>query len=116
MLPDAPCGLSGGIIFIVIQVIVEGDDSADEFSELHKVSCDNVDAALPGSLRSDPLHHARQGPGRTHGKNTRADTRQGKEQEGGNLVTKDIQRDRRRDDSRSAGLTQRGARCDKRSL
>lgn len=59
VLPDAPCGLSGGVVFIVVQVIVEGDDGADELSELHKVGRDNVDAALPGSLRSDPLHHAR---------------------------------------------------------
>lgn len=59
VLPDALCRLSGGVIFIVVQVIVEGDDGADEFSQLHKVSCDNVDATLPGSLRSDPLHHAR---------------------------------------------------------
>lgn len=51
VLPVAPpCRLSGGVVFIVVQVIVEGDDGADEFSELHKVSCDNVDAALPWSL------------------------------------------------------------------
>lgn len=55
-----PRELSGGIIFIfIVHVIVEGDDGADELAELHKVSCDYVDAALPGSLRSDPLHHAR---------------------------------------------------------
>ena len=60
-MPPAPLrrGFSGGVVFIVVEVIVEGDDGADELSELHKVSCDNVDAALSGSLRSDPLHHAR---------------------------------------------------------
>lgn len=58
--PDAPRGLSGGIVVVfVVEVIVEGDDGADELSELHEVSRDDVDAALPGSLRSDPLHHAR---------------------------------------------------------
>lgn len=52
-------GISGGVVLVVIQVIVEGDDGADEFSELHEVGCDDVDAALSGPLRSDPLHHAR---------------------------------------------------------
>lgn len=54
---DARCGFSGRIVVFVIQVIIEGDDGADEFSKLHKISCDDVNAALPGSLRSDPLHH-----------------------------------------------------------
>lgn len=57
--PPPRRGLSGGVVVIIVEVIVEGDDGADELSELHKVSCDNVDAALPGSLRSDPLHHTR---------------------------------------------------------
>lgn len=81
MLPDAPCGLSGGVIVLFIQVIVEGDDGADKFSELHKVSCDNVDAALPGSLGSDPLHHSWQGPEGMH-ENTHRDLHQGKERRG----------------------------------
>lgn len=42
-------------------MIVEGDDGADELSQLHEVSRDDVDAALSGSLRPDPLHHAWQG-------------------------------------------------------
>lgn len=112
--PWRPCRLSGGIIVLFIQVIVEGDDGADKFSELHKVSCDNVDATLPGSLGSDPLHHSWQGPGGMH-KNTHTDTVRGRGK-GGNKVTKDIERGRRRDDSWLAGLAQRGAHCDKRSL
>lgn len=54
---DAHCGFSGRVIVIVIQVIIEGDDGADEFSQLHEISCDDVDATLPGPLGSDPLHH-----------------------------------------------------------
>lgn len=56
---------SGGVVFIVIQVIVEADDGADELSQLHKVSRYDVDAVLPRPLRSDPLHHTGQGPGTT---------------------------------------------------
>lgn len=52
-------GISGGVVLVVVQVIVEGDDGADEFSELHEVGCDDVDAALSRPLWSDPLHHAR---------------------------------------------------------
>lgn len=51
-------GISGGVVLVVVQVIVEGDDGADELSQFHEVSRDDVDAALPGSLRPDPLHHA----------------------------------------------------------
>lgn len=43
-------------------MIVEADDGADELPQLHEVNCDDVDAVLPGPLRSDPLHHAGQGP------------------------------------------------------
>lgn len=53
---------SGGVVLVIIQVIVEADDGADELPQLHEVSRDDVDAVLPGPLRSDPLHHAGQGP------------------------------------------------------
>lgn len=52
-------------------MIVEADNGADELPQLHEVSRDDVDAVLPGPLRSDPLHHAGQGPeegGQTTGK------------------------------------------------
>lgn len=48
-------------------MIVEADDGADELPQLHKVGRDDVDAVLPGPLRSDPLHHPGQGPGRNTG-------------------------------------------------
>lgn len=58
--PPPRCGLSGRVIVVFIQVmVVETDDGADEFSELDEIRRDDVDAALPGSLWSDPLHHAR---------------------------------------------------------
>lgn len=65
-LPPPPGDASGGVVLVVVQVIVEADDGADELSQLHEVSRDDVDAVLPGPLRSDPLHHAGQGPGRTN--------------------------------------------------
>lgn len=69
--PPPPHNASGGVVFIVIQVIVEADDGADELSQLHKVSRYDVDAVLPGPLRSDPLHHPGQGPGRTKSRKKR---------------------------------------------
>lgn len=60
--PTATSGrISGGVVLFVVQVVVEGDDGADELSQFHEVSRDDVDAALAGSLRPDPLHHAWQG-------------------------------------------------------
>lgn len=56
--PSLYGGISGGVVLVVVQVIVEGDDGADELSQLHEVGRDDVDAALAGSLRPDPLHHA----------------------------------------------------------
>lgn len=61
-----PGHASGGVVLVVVQVIVEADDGADELSQLHEVSRDDVDAVLPGPLRPDPLHHAGQSPGRTN--------------------------------------------------
>lgn len=59
--PLFPPFISGGVVLVVVQVIVEGDDGADELSQLHEVGRDDVDATLSRSLRPDPLHHAWQG-------------------------------------------------------
>lgn len=55
---------SGGAIVLLIQQVVEGNDRADELAQLHEVRGDDVYTAFTGSLRMDPLHHARQGPTR----------------------------------------------------
>lgn len=58
-------GGSGGVLFLIIQVVVEGDNSADKFPQLHKIGRDDVYSTFPGSLRADPLHHGRKSPERT---------------------------------------------------
>lgn len=60
------CGGSGGVLFLIIQVVVEGDNSADKFPQLHKISRDDVYSTFTRSLCTDPLHHARKSPEKTH--------------------------------------------------
>lgn len=55
-------GRSGSVFALLIQIVIEGDDGADEVAKLHEVGRDDVDAALAWPLGADPLHHARQGP------------------------------------------------------
>lgn len=59
------CGGSGGVLFLIIQVVVEGDNSADKFPQLHEIGSDDVYSIFPGPLWADPLHHARKSPERT---------------------------------------------------
>lgn len=51
-------GRSGSVFTLLIQIVIQGDDGADEVAQLHEVGRDDVDATLTWPLGADPLHHA----------------------------------------------------------